>query len=155
MMTKASEIVKGNAPRAIVLRMVALTLMAGLVLGACAGEDDNRLEITGSYNDNFGGSHEITQSTWTQDFGGRAVFILTITSFTNSEDYLVGENEDGTFSRIDWTVFNSDLYFCTTAFAQATADDAEAAGEGVADKTDPSAGGCGIFTWSRLDPVTP
>lgn len=131
----------------------AMALLLLFALGACSSDDASTdLEIIGSYDDSFGGSHEITQTTWTQtsDFG---VFVLTITSYSNSEDYLLGENEDATFSRLDWTRFNSDLYFCTAAFGEASASDAEAAGIGVADTTDPSAGGCGGSTWTRLDPA--
>jgi hypothetical protein len=155
-MTKSLTSTKGNALVGILLRVLALAVMAGIILGACSDDDaSTELEIIGSYDGNFGGRHEITQTTWTQDFSaiGFGVFVLTITSYTNSGDYLVGENEDGTFSRLDWTTFNSDLYFCTSAFGEATASDADTAGDGVADKTDPSAGGCGVSAWTRLDPV--
>ena len=142
--------------------LLTLALLAMLVLAGCGNDDDQgNLEIIGSYTDNFGGSHTIIQASWTQDFGPGNVFILNITSFSNSLDYLVGENDvsngasAGTFNRIDWTTFQSSLYFCTTAFSQPTEADALAAGEGVADATDPSTGGCSGFSWSRLDPVTP
>jgi hypothetical protein len=54
----------------------------------------------------------------------------------------------GAWSRFDWTTHDSDLYYCQTAYASST--EQEAKKTAPADASDPTAGGCGGFAWSRL-----
>lgn len=179
-MTKPFTTAKGNPLMHRPIHRPMAALMLGLLivfaLSACSSDDnsgtasddssvaaetDNSsgdLEIIGNYDDNFGGSHTITSTTWTQDYSG-SISIYQIESFSNNEDYLLGLGDNsnafnpGTYDRFDWTTFESSLYYCTTAFGKTSAEDARTAGEGVADTTDPSSSGCGGFSWTRLDPV--
>ena len=160
-----SVIFAGGLPRlGRLITAAAPALLILFALGACSDDDASTdLEIIGSYEEEFQAGqfidHEITQTTWTQtsDFG---TSIYSIASYSNADDYLIGENDadnafnPGLFDRFDWTTFDSDLYYCTSAFGQATVDEAITAGDGVADATDPtSSASCGGFTWTRLDPA--
>ena len=168
-MTKPFATAKGNPlmhrhiyrPKNSPMAALMLGLLIVFALGACSSDDSvGALEIIGEYNDNFGGSHTITSTTWTQvsSFG---TSIYEIDSYSNSEDYLIGLGDEsngfnpGLYDRFDWTTFESSLYYCTSVFGEATADDAKTAGEGLADTTDPSTNGCGVknFSWTRLDPA--
>ena len=107
------------------------------------------LAIVGSWTDDFGGSHEITTETWTMAVGG----VFHILDFDNVDRVVIAENDaanefnPGAFSRMDWTMDGSDLYFCQTAFDAPTE---QAAWETArADDTD-LAMGCGGFGWSGL-----
>ena len=162
-MTKPFATAKGNSPihRQLQRPMAALMLALLIVfaIGACSSDDsDGALEIIGEYNDNFGGSHTISSTTWTQ-VSSSGTSIYEIDSYSNSEDYLIGLGDEsnsfnpGTYDWFDWTTFESSLYYCTAAFGNASAEDARTAGEGVSDATDPSTSGCGGFSWTRLDPA--
>ena len=135
-------------------RAFALLAMAALIaLAGCSDDDDEVLEITGTYEDDFGTMHVITGSTWTQT-PGDSTLIFKIVSFNNGQDFLVAQNDASNafnpdlFSRFDWTTFESKLYQCQIAFAEETAAAAEAVT--TADRTEPTAGGCGGFTWTGM-----
>ena len=116
-------------------------------------DDDEGLEIAGTYQDDFGTTHVITGSTWTQTIG-TSTLSFTFVKFDNGQDFLVAQNDASNafnpelFSRFDWTTFESRLYTCQVAFSEDTAAEAEAAT--TADRTDPTTGGCGGFSWSGL-----
>lgn len=122
--------------------------------GTEAGSQDG-LEIVGSYVENFAsgsGSHEITETTWTQDFDGFVVN-LDVLSYDNESDWLVTEDADnpGVFSKIQWTYAGDDLYYCSVVF-DATSEQA-ALDAPPADDSDPANTGCGGFPWSALTPA--
>lgn len=140
-------------PRRASLVLAVVALAALIVLAGCSDDDDDGLEITGTYLDDFGTTHVITGSTWTQTFDGSSLS-FTFVKFDNGQDFLVAENgadnsfNPGLFSRFDWTTFNSTLYQCQIAFSEETAAAAEAVT--TADRTDPTTGGCGGFAWSGM-----
>ncbi len=127
---------------------------------ACDNEGENSelavLEIIGSYTDGFGGTHDITEATWTQGgFGDPSVF--HIETFENGSDYLIAENDAanafsaGLWSRFDWTIVDGATWFCQTTFDAADAEAAMAVP--AADSTDLEGEGCGGFAWSELTPA--
>jgi len=110
---------------------------------------DMGLEIVGTYTDDFGGMHEISEDTW---INGDSTF--AIVEYKNQADWLVAQNgEDnefnpGLWSRFDWAWDGDTLYYCQSVFDGATIEDAL---EGSADATDLEMG-CGSFAWTNLTP---
>ncbi len=108
------------------------------------------LEIEGKYTDGWGGTHEVTSQTWTMDGTG----VFQIAEYDNDGNWLVAQNDaanaynPGLWSRMDWTVHESTLYFCQTAYAAASQQAAK--DTPAADATDPATTGCGGFAWSTL-----
>lgn len=138
-------------------RTFFLPLFGVLLLG-CPAEtlptpsDDpgpEELEITGSWTDDFGGTHDITEETWTMAVGG----VFHILDYDNVAGVVIAENDaanefnPGAFSRMDWTWDAADLYFCQTAYDAAT--EQAARDTPAADAAD-LATGCGGFGWSGL-----
>jgi hypothetical protein len=136
--------------------MRALSLaLATLALAACDKSGDS-LEIVGSYTDGFGGTHDITETTWTQGgFGEPSVF--HIASFDNEAGNVIAENDAanefsaGLWSRFDWTEVDGALWFCQSAFD--AADQAAAEAATPADPAGLETDGCGGFAWSELTPA--
>jgi hypothetical protein len=110
--------------------------------------DVEELEIRGTWDDSWGGSHTIDETTWVS---GSSVF--HVTSYDNEADVLIAENDaanewnGGLWSRYDWTWSGTQLYYCQTAYGAAS--EAEAEGTPRADDTDLAAG-CGGFGWTEL-----
>lgn len=136
--------------------LCAMLLLALLAAG-CADDSSSGLEIAGSYMDDFGTSHEISDSAWMMDFGtGFGTATFAVLQFSNSADYLVAQNgaenafNAELYSRFNWTTSEAELYFCQNPFAAES--EAEAAGTDSVERDDPTAGGCGGFPWSRLTP---
>lgn len=136
--------------------LCAMLLLALLPAG-CADDSSSGLEIAGSYTDDFGTHHEISADEWTMDFGtGFGTASFTVLQFSNGADYLVARNgSDNAFnpdqySRFNWTRFEAVLYFCQDPYAAES--EAEAAATDRVERSDPTAGGCGGFPWSRLTP---
>jgi hypothetical protein len=118
------------------------------------------IELAGAYDDNFGGSHEISFALW--DAGGANFHLL---AFSNDDQWAVAQNDcdntynPGLFSRFDWTTSDlgaagaagagSALYYCQTGFAEES--------EGAATDLSPADAddlttGCSGFAWSELAP---
>ncbi len=120
------------------------------------GECVAGLEIIGSYVDNYGGDHEITQIGWSMVIGVYEL-LFHITYIDNQSQFLVAHNDGNNefspnlWSRFDWTRHAGSLWYCQIAFDVANESDARAATG--ADRTDPTTGGCGGGSWSRLDDV--
>jgi len=110
------------------------------------------IEIAGNWVDDFGGTHEITDDTWTMGEAMSGVF--HISRFENEANWLVAHNDANNdfspslWSRFDWTWFNEVLYFCQSSFDSESEEQAMAVG--AADPMDPTTGGCGGFAWSKL-----
>jgi hypothetical protein len=151
-------------------RLVITTTILTLVLAACddgpstqeetgtetAGSetgtetetgDDMPLAIVGTYTDDFGDTHTISETEWTNSAGSFA-----ISQWSNEEMWLVAQNAEtnmyspGLWSRFDWAWDGEQLYYCQSVFDGATIDDA-LAGSANADDL---AMGCGGFPWSQL-----
>ena len=116
---------------------------------------DPTLAIVGSYFDNFGGEHVIREDTWTMDFGGGSTYDYTHTAYDNDEMWLVAENgpdnvdEEGLWSRFDWTFIGGGLYLCQTTGTAAS--EADALATEPADPTDLDAG-CPYYGWLTMTP---
>ena len=137
---------------------LALSLLLGAAI-ACGDDTDGNgssngsgngsggLEITGVWASNFGFEETITDTT----FNG-----TPIATFDNAANVLITRNPDdaefnpGQFSRIVWTDVQGDFFhYCFVEFALPTLEDALAS-DATADASDPDAGGCGNFAWTRL-----
>ncbi|MBX2801929.1 MAG: hypothetical protein KTR31_29890 [Myxococcales bacterium] len=131
-------------------------LALSAILTACDGEfgTDAPLAIAGSYSDDFGGSHAISDASWVQDYGAYGVTSFTIVAHHNDEGWVVAQNDsDNDFnpdlwSRFEWVEVEGTLYYCQILFDGAEEDDAYAAGP--ADAADPATAGCGGAPWTAL-----
>lgn len=111
------------------------------------------LEIAGTWTDEWGGDHLITDTTWTMT--GMVAGVFAISQYDNDLDFLIAHNDasnpysPGLWSRIDWTTWQGALYFCQIAYDKAT--ESEALATEPADRIDPTSTGCGgPFPWSKL-----
>jgi hypothetical protein len=109
--------------------------------------------IVGSYTDSWGGTHRVDAYRWIMQSGASAsVFVFT--RFDNDAMYAIAQNDEaneygpGLWSRFDWTEYEGELYYCSTAYDAASEQDALDTPR--ADDTDPTSGGCGDFAWSQL-----
>ena len=132
--------------------MVAAT---AALLSACGGSQEQQaLEIVGSYSDDWGTTHTITESSWTQHSEGMDDSVFEIAAYDNDADFLVAQGaagnpfNPGKWSRFDWT-FDEDgnLFYCQIAYAASS--ESEAASSNSANHSDLSAG-CAGFGWSGL-----
>jgi len=118
--------------------------------GGEGGGGASALAIIGTYVDDYGYAHVIEGDSWTQ--GGDSRFDVVV--YSNDERWLVAQNaatnawNPGAFSRFDWAVTGSTLWYCQTAYDAPTLEQALATAP--ADSADPEAGGCGGSPWSRL-----
>ncbi|MBN2360578.1 MAG: hypothetical protein JXR83_14070 [Deltaproteobacteria bacterium] len=130
----------------------------GNLVSGCDGYSWSRLtpalEIRGSYVDDYGFDHEITQTALGIGYATPSLF--HISDYDNAGDFLVARNDasnqwdPGRWSRFDWTYgTGSVLHYCQIAYDAASESDARAASG--ADRGD-LAGGCNGFGWSRLIP---
>ncbi len=126
-----------------------------MTVGTDSETEGAELEIVGAYSDNYGGSHDIANDAWTQEFDG-ATLSFEILSYDNAADYLVAQNADSNefnpslFSKFEWTMVDDSLWYCQTAFGAETAEDAE--NTAPADNSDLEGAGCGGFAWTELYP---
>lgn len=108
--------------------------------------------VVGTWVDGWGTAHTVTDGLWTDSFGN--AFHIDDTSVLDS--YLVAQNDAANaffpslWSRFDWTTsVDGDLWYCQTAYAEGSAQQARVARP--ADPTDLGAG-CGGFGWTNLTP---
>lgn len=147
--------------RTAALRPLLLVALGAALLAAC-GDDESTavptqgpLEIAGTYTDDFGTTHVITQDTWAQTATGFAA-TFHINEYSNAADDLLAQNDAANgfnpslYSRFTWSTAAGSLYYCQDPFDAPTLADARAAP--APDATDPATGGCGGFAWSRLNP---
>lgn len=120
------------------------------------------LALLGSWDDAWGGTHDLTEGLWTQGGWGNPSF-FHVTQFSNDAHYAVAQNNvhnawsAGLWSRFDWIWYDAGeglaLYFCQTTYDAAS--EADALAVDAADATDPTAGGCAGAAWSALTPGDP
>jgi hypothetical protein len=109
--------------------------------------DQMALAIVGTYSDDFGDTHTISETEWTNAAGSFA-----ISQYSNDEMWLVAQNAEtnmynpSQWSRFDWTWDAEQLYYCQSVYDGLTIEDALG---GSADATDLMMG-CGGFAWSLL-----
>jgi len=142
--------------------------LATLLLAACHGAKDDTAADTagqdtaadafpleGTWDDDWGGVHVITTTTWTMTYP-KDSSVFHVEEIALEEQYLVALNDTANawypdlYSRFDWVLVDAAPWYCQVAFD--AADAAAAAGAGGADRTDPAAGGCGGYAWTRLVP---
>lgn len=124
--------------------------------GETEGETDGETEATGetlaivgTYTDEYGDTHVISEESWENGAGSFA-----IATYDNTGMWIVAQNADsneffpGLWSRFDWTMDGDTLLYCQSAFDGATQADAEAAS---ADPSDLMMG-CGGFAWTNMTP---
>ncbi|MFN3604083.1 MAG: hypothetical protein ACK4UJ_05170 [Leptonema sp. (in: bacteria)] len=134
------------------------------------GKDPESLEINGKWKDNYSGYHQIygikTKKYGTFGFW-EGLFNRIIVEFDNSTRtlYVKGINEpswadcngNGTngesgvecYSRIVWTYSNDSYYYCEIVFNKASLNAAKEDPK-TANDSNPSAGGCGGFPWTKF-----
>lgn len=120
-----------------------------------ANEDPVTIAIAGTWNDNFGTTHIIDATSWSQaNTYGESTF--AILDFDNERGWAVAQNGSDNgfnpdlYSRFEWVEVGPQIYFCQVLFDGATQEDAEKAGP--ADASDPATDGCGGYSWSELNP---
>ena len=149
------------------------TFFCTLCLTACAGDepaDDETgvandtgltatgtgLEIAGSYTDDFGSTWTIDEVQIVLGYPGYAPSLFTVMGYDNDADVIIAQNDadnpysGGMYSRFDWFDDGTGLWICQTAYAAASAAEAEATPP--ADRADPATSGCGGFPWTGLTP---
>ncbi len=135
-----------------------VVLGAASLLPACGEATDETpvaeaAAILGDWADDWDTEHSVTATRWTMtSAAGSSVFLIS--ELDDDGTFLIAHNDaanaynPGAWSRFDWTTHNDAVYFCQTAYA-ATSEQ-EARQNVAADPTDPTSGGCGGFAWSRL-----
>jgi hypothetical protein len=149
------------------------TFFCTLWLTACAGDEpvgdetglpddtgqaanSTGLEIAGSYTDDFGSTWSIDEVQIVLGYPGYAPSLFSVVRYDNDADVIIAQNDPsnpysgGMYSRFDWYVDGAALWICQTAYAAASAEEAEATP--AADRTDPATSGCGGFPWTGLSP---
>ncbi len=129
------------------LKFFVLGCVFATVLAACGDdeEDNPPLEVIGVWDDNFGGTTEITAESWGA---------LRIDSYDNDENIVIAQNPSDdefspdTFNRIVWTEpADGEFYVCFVDFGLSTTAEAESS-TATADDSDPANSGCGAFAWT-------
>ena len=105
------------------------------------------LELIGQWDDNYGGTSEVSEGAWGAD---------TIVSYSNADNWAIIQTSaeaawnPGTFSKVVWTEPTDGAFFvCTVDYALESLEEAEGS-EMSADDADPLAGGCGDFPWTEM-----
>lgn len=129
------------------------TTPTGTASGTVTGD---ALQIAGSYVDQWGTEHSISDTDWQQSFGTASLYAFAITQFDNDAQFVIAQNGPSNgynpdlWSRFDWTDDGmGGLWYCQTAYSAATED--EALMTAPADSSD-LAYGCGGFGWTNLTP---
>jgi len=125
-----------------------------VIVVSCGGDKKSEpLEIVGTYQDDYQGTHVITEDLWDQGSMGK----FHIVRYDNEKDFLIAQNDaqnafaPGKWSRMDWVWADGELYFCQIAYDKNSAEEAEAVT--TANPEDLTAG-CNGFPWSKLTKVT-
>ena len=106
------------------------------------------IAVAGTWSDNWGGEHTITNDAWVS--GGSS---FALSAYDNDLGYAIAQNgsenawSPNLWSRFDWGWQDGELLYCQTAYDAAT--EADALATPAADLTNP-AGGCNGFSWSVL-----
>ena len=112
--------------------------------------------VIGVFEDDYGGSHSVSATTWTQGASTR----YHITKWAPEQQYFIAHNDagnksdSGRWTRIDWLPLSGmppyEWAFCFSAYNAPTATAAESTN--VANRETPRTG-CNGFPFSRMKPV--
>lgn len=111
-------------------------------------------ELIGRYSDSFGGPHIISNTVWDQ---GGMMGRFNIEFFDSENDVIIAQNDKNNefsaekWSRFDYLIDSSKIYFCQIVYDLDTMQ--EAIDASAADKND-TAAGCNGFGWTELIKIT-
>ncbi|MCB9787760.1 MAG: hypothetical protein H6744_13845 [Deltaproteobacteria bacterium] len=154
---------QGMARLGMEMAAAALLVMAGCDDGTVAKGDADAdtgaevtgdvasvapVEVTGTWDTQFDSREVITETTWSE---------AALVEWDNDANWAITRNADdaafdpGTFSVLVWTEpSGGTFYYCLAAFGLESQDAARAADRSAPDPSDPEAGGCGGFAWTRM-----
>jgi hypothetical protein len=108
----------------------------------------DRLDIRGLWADRTSGQDKYTPFIWIHD-DGTGPILRQVTAHDNADQLLVGQNSDGSYWRVDWTMSpEPKLYSCQSVESVPT-EDAALASTGGSDPVDLETG-CGGTAWTAL-----
>jgi hypothetical protein len=140
------------------MRALLPSALLSLSLAACGdaadvgadttgGPSSATFELSGTWDDNYGGSTVITGTTWGAD---------TVVRFDNATNRAVvraaadAAYNPSKFSLLAWTEpADGAFWLCTVDYGQDSAD-AAASTTKTADATRPAEAGCGGFPWTKM-----
>lgn len=123
----------------------------GLTLAATGCQSS--LDLDGSWLDQYGSTHTITDDEWQVDWPAT----FHVVEFDNGQGSLIAHNDPsndynpGEYSQFDWVLDGDTAWYCQIVYDAATA--ADAADVDPADATDPASGGCGVGPWTSMEPA--
>jgi hypothetical protein len=112
------------------------------------------IELTGSYDTQFGTTETITATTW--EFGIEAAIV----DWDNEANWAVTQNPEdaetspNAFNKVVWTEPDAQgaFYYCTVDFGLET-EEAARTTDKTADDSNPEESGCGEFAWTKMTPA--
>jgi hypothetical protein len=120
---------------------------AGPALDDTGEEAKEALELTGEWDDNYGGTTSVTSEAWGFD---------SVVFYDNDANWAIVQVPEeaswnpSTYSKVVWTQPEAGRFFsCTVDYALETRAAAESS-EATADDSAPLEGGCGGFAWTEL-----
>jgi hypothetical protein len=114
------------------------------------------IAIAGSYMDDFGGMHVVSNTRWESSGVGFASG-FRISRFDNAAGFAIAQNDatndfsPSLWSRYEWVTVGGVLYMCQSPYDSLTEEDAMNAPR--PDRTTPASSGCGMFGWSALTSI--
>jgi hypothetical protein len=131
-------------------KQILTILFAMAFVMNCANEEES-LEINGSYTDAYATSHTISNDTW---INGSSSY--TIVSYNNDINTIIAQNgtdnqfNPNKFSKFNYTDRSADgkFYHCTVAYNAASLEAVISVAD--ADSSNPGTSGCGSFAWTQM-----
>lgn len=142
-----------------ILIVVALISIAGCMNDA---KDNSEFDLTGTWTENVGWNSSVTTHTFSFDFWKQsntksAYLNKTIISIDNVSDYFIYRENDqdqfnpGKYGKVYWIESSSGMaYYCMIAYGKNSAEEAVNADISSLNASDPENGGCGGFSWSKI-----
>ena len=125
----------------------------GVTTDAPIADAPASIAIAGSYMDDFGGMHVVTNTRW-ESSGVGFTSGFRISRFDNAAGFAIAQNDatnefsPSLWSRYEWVTVSGVLYMCQSPYDSATEEAAMSAPR--PDRTTPATSGCGMFGWSTL-----
>jgi hypothetical protein len=148
----------------LALGLVVYASVIFLIIGGCNVDEENNpaansnIEISGNWQDDFGGNYTIDNSVWNID--GSYITKSAIIKFDNSGNYAITQYSaddlynPNEFNKIVWTeIQNNSFYSCTVVYGKISAAEAESTTL-TADSNNLS-NGCDGFQWTLMNRAIP